>query len=143
MVKRKENWALLLSKYLHDRRAMPFEWGKNDCMAFVSNAVRIMTGKDFFPDFSDYTDQESAIEMLKKNGGPVGIISQCLGHDGSKNVLAAGRGDVVIAKLPQIETGEFEITGGIVDDSGRFFCVAQPHGLIRYPLNKALRYWSF
>lgn len=122
---------------------MPFEWSKNDCMAFVSNAVLALTGKDFFPGFSDYHDEESAIKMLKANGGPAGIISKCLGHEGSQNYLCASRGDVVIAMLPDINTGKSVITGGIVDDSGRFFCVAQPQGLIRYPLSSAMRFWSY
>lgn len=143
MVTRRHGWPIFLSNYLHERMSMPFEWGKNDCMAFVSNAVYALTLHDFFPEFSNYKDQESAVEMLKANGGPAGIISKCLGHKGSNNMLMAGRGDVVIAKLPDIETGELVITGGIVDDSGRFFRVAQPGGLIRYPLSSALRYWSY
>lgn len=136
MVARKENWSALLSEYLTERRLMPFEWGKNDCMAFVSECVKKLTGHDFFPGFSDYHDEASAKLLLKKHGGPEGIIAQCLGHSGSRNLLEASRGDVVIAKMP-------EITGGIVDDSGRFFCAVTPIGLHRLPLTDAWRFWSY
>lgn len=136
MVERLENWPILLSLYIQERRRMPFEWGKNDCMAFVSDCVRTLTGVDFFPGFSDYNDEESAKILLEKHGGPIGIIVKCLGHNGSKDPWQAKRGDVVIAKFP-------ELTGGIVDDSGRMFCVVTPEGLRRFPLDKALRFWSY
>lgn len=133
---RLDNWPMLLSVYLRERKNMPFEWGKNDCMAFVSDGVKALTGHDFFPDFSDYHDEESAKVMLEKSGGPAGIIAKCLGHNGSRNIKEAQRGDLVIAKLP-------EVTGGIVDDTGRSFCVVTPEGLRRFPMTQAWRYWSY
>lgn len=136
MVSRLDNWPALLSAYIRERRNMPFEWGKNDCMAFVSGGVRALTGHDFFPGFSDYVDEETAKALLEKHGGPAGIISQCLGHTGSRDIKHAQRGDVVIAKLP-------EITGGIVDDTGRAFCVVTQQGLQRIPLAQAWRYWGY
>lgn len=136
MVERAENWPKLLSNYLDERRFMKFEWGKHDCMAFVAKAVEALTGHDFFTEFSDYHDEASAKLMLENNGGPFGIITQCLGF-ADKNFMSAGRGDVVIVEMP-------ELTGGIVDDSGQHIAlVTEKHGLRRVPLSKAIRIWRY
>ncbi len=134
MVKRLEDWPKRLSLYLTERAKMPFEWGVNDCMAFTAKAVEAMTGHDFFKDFSDYHDEETAKLMLEKNGGVSGIISKCLGGDSTRNVLLAQRGDVVIVKTP-------EYVGGIVDDTGQRVAIVTKDGLSRLPLNRAWRVW--
>lgn len=134
-IKRKDDWPVLLSNFLADRGKMPFEWGKNDCMAFACAAVRELTGRDFFPGFSDYHDEKSASALLERSGGVGGIIRACLGH-GERNILKAKRGDVVIVKIP-------EKTAGIVDDSGQRIAVVTKDGLTRLPLSKAYRFWSY
>jgi hypothetical protein len=136
MVTRSDNWPDLLAAYLKERKHMPFEWGVNDCMAFVAKGVEALTGEDFFALYNDYHDEESAKVMLENNGGPSGIIATCLGHNGTRNILTAKRGDVVIAKLP-------EITGGLVDDSGQNIVFVTQQGLGRLPLNRAWRVWSY
>lgn len=135
MVKRFDNWPNLLSEYLRARQQMPFEWGVNDCMAFVSKGVEALTGEDFFTAYSDYTDEESAAEMLSQHGGISGIVTACLG-EGSNRILKAKRGDVVMVRLP-------ETTGGIVDDSGQRIAVVSKNGLLRVPLNKAVWVWGY
>lgn len=134
-LKRKENWPVLLSDFLADRSKIPFEWGKNDCMAFACAAVHRLTGVDYFPEFSDYHDEESAAALLERSGGVGGIIRACLGS-GNRNILKAKRGDVVIVKIP----GK---TAGIVDDSGQRIAVVTKDGLTRIPLSKAYRFWSY
>jgi hypothetical protein len=137
MVTRLDNWPILFSAYLAERRKMAFEWGKNDCLAFAAKGVEAVTGTDFYQHYSDYHDEATANKMLEKHDGAEGIISACLGHSGSREVQKASRGDVVIAKLPHI-------TAGLVDDSGQHIVFISPaHGLVRLPINRAWRYWSY
>lgn len=133
MVKRFENWPKLLSDYLVERKKMPFEWGKNDCLSFVAGAIFAVSGQDFH---EEYSTEEEANEILKKHGGVIGMISNRLGHEGSENVRMAGRGDVVVAYLPNL-------AAGIVDDSGRFFCSVNKEGLTKHPVSVAVHYWEY
>lgn len=136
MVKRKDDWPKLLSEYLAERKKMPFEWGVNDCMAFVSKGVERLTGEPYFESYSDYHDEETATNLLEKHGGIVQIINNCLGQ-GTRNLLKAKRGDVAIVKLPAI-------TGALVDDSGQHIVmVTEKDGLTRLPLSKAWRIWNY
>lgn len=136
MVNRLAEWPKLLSNYLEDCANKPFEWGKHDCMAFSAGAVHALTGHNFFPEFSDYNDEMSAFEMLSRHGGVPGIISKCLGN-GSRNIMQAGRGNIVIVKMP-------EIVSGVVDDSGqRIALVSESGGLTRVPLQKGWRHWDY
>lgn len=135
MVKRLENWPIKLSHFLRARREMPFAWGTNDCMAFVSGCVKELTGTDYFPDYSDYEDEESANSMLFTNGGVDGIVTACLGGGHDKWKMAQ-RGDVALVNLPYP-------MGGIVDDSGQKIAVVTEGGMIRVPLSKAQKIWSY
>ena len=135
MVTRFENWPLILSEYLTEKEGVAFEWYKNDCSSFIAEAVKRITGEDFFKLYNDYHDERSAAVLLKKNGGPSGIITKCLG-EGSTNILMAKRGDIVVVNEP-LEAA------GIVDDSGQRVAVLSKEGLIRIPLTKAKKFWSY
>jgi len=136
MVTRKDNWPMLLSEYLKERRDMPFQWGIHDCMMFLAYGVERLTGEAFYPPYSNYETEEGAKLMLAQNGGVTGIITTCLG-DPHKDFMRARRGDAVIVKMP-------EIAGGIVDDSGqRIAAVSLKDGLVKLPLSQALRIWSY
>lgn len=115
---------------------MPFEWGVNDCLAFVAKGVSQLTGIDMYGPYSAYYDEATANQMLKENGGAEGIISKSLGHSGSRDIMHAGRGDVVIAKLPLV-------TAGLVDDTGQHIAFVTEQGLRRVPLKYAWRVWSY
>lgn len=137
MVTRRENWPILLSNYLEERRTAPFEWGVNDCLSFVSGAVAAITGYNFQDEYLPYNTEELAQGMLDEYGGVEGIISESLGHQGTDKVLTAGRGDVVLYEATEGDTA------GVVDDTGRYFCVITQRGLIRLPLTKASKVWSY
>lgn len=116
---------------------MPFKWGSHDCLTFVSGAVASITGYNFQDEYLPYDNEEVAKELLELSGGVEGIISRRLGHSGTENILTAKRGDVVLYKAVEGDTA------GIVDDSGRFFCVISQRGLARLPLRAASRVWSY
>lgn len=142
MVKRLDNWPKLLSAYLRERQAMPFEWGVNDCMAFVAKCVDRLTGEDFFSSFNDYNNEASAQVMLEANGGPYGIITQCLGSP-IDEIMMGQRGDVAIVNMPEVHSGINMLTGGIIDDTGQRIAVVTAEGLRRVPIMEAIRVWSY
>lgn len=135
MVKRFEDWPIRLSRFLDERRDMPFEWGKNDCLTFLAKGAEAMTGVDYYEEYSGYDNESDAYKKMEESGGIVKIISSHLGS-GSKNILKARRGDVALVKTP-------ELTAGIVDDSGRYIALVSKDGLVRVPLEKAWRVWRF
>lgn len=135
MVSRLPDWPKRLSEFLKERSKTPFEWGKNDCMSFTCAAFEAVTGVNHFAPYSDYSCEESAKRMLDQHRGVIGIIDSCLGL-GRRDILSAGRGDIVIVKMP-------DIMGGVVDDSGQKIALVTKDGLIRVPLTKAWRYWSY
>lgn len=136
MHERRENWPLHLSEYLKIRKNMPFKWGEHDCLTFVSGAVAAITGYNFYDEYLPYDSEETAAEMLREYNGVAGIITEHLG-EGSDKILTAGRGDVVLFKAPEGDTA------GIVDDTGRYFQIITEKGLLRIPLSKANRVWSY
>ncbi len=135
--KRRENWPLHLSEYLKTRKDIPFKWGEHDCLTFVSGAVASIIGYNFYNEYLPYDSEETAKGMLKEYGGVAGIISEHLGYEGTDKILTAGRGDVVLFKAAEGDTA------GIVDDTGRYFQIITEKGLLRAPLSKASRVWSY
>jgi hypothetical protein len=135
MVKRLENWPILLSNYLQERKDMPFEWGVNDCLTFLAKGAEAMTGYNYYNIYSGYTTEEEAYKKLEEHGGIIKIVSSYLGS-GSRNYKKASRGDVAVVKMP-------ELMAGIVDDSGRYVALVSKDGLVRCPLEKAWRVWRF
>lgn len=133
MVERLEEWPKSLSSYLESKRMEPFGWGSNDCLTFVAGALKEITGNDYYEEYSGYSTEEGANEILFKNGGIIKIIEKHFGK-GTKKVLKAGRGDIAIVKCP-------ELMAGIVDDSARYIALVTHEGLRRFPLEKAVKVW--
>lgn len=129
-----EGWDKRLSAFLCERRDTPFEWYKNDCMSFAAAAVREMTGVDYFERFSNYKDEKTGLEMLRRNGGVSGIVTKCLGKP-HRDYRRAKRGDIVIVRAPRD-------AGGVVDDTGQRIAVVTFEGLKRLPLNRAVKVWG-
>lgn len=134
MVTRYDNWPLLLSAYLTERRTMPFAWGSNDCLTFAAKGVEAMTGHDFSAEYPAYTTEAEAIDILNSNGGYEGIINACLGA-GTDKYKTAHRGDVALVMMGNP-------SAGLVDDTGQRIALLVPSGLIRVPLSRALKVWG-
>lgn len=131
---RKDNWPLLFSEYLKEKYNSPFRWGVNDCLSFVAGAIQVITGEDLYKKYKGYKTEEGA--LAKMNGKTVeNIIAENFGG-GHRNILQAKRGDIVLVKMP-------EFMAGIVDDSGQRIALVSKKGLIRIPLEKAWRIWSY
>lgn len=135
-MKRFEQWPRLLSDYIADCKKKPFEWGQHDCLLFAGGAVKALTGVDFCEQYKGYSTEQEAIDIVSTKGGIEALISSHLGHEGSRNIMTARRGDIVVFKMP-------DKTAGIVDDSGESIVFLTREGIRRIPLKKAWRVWSY
>ena len=136
MVIRLDNWPILFSAYLAERKAMPFKWEKNDCMAFVALGVGVVTGIDFFTQYTGYSNKAGADKMIQEHGGMMRILDGHLGAHHT-NPRRAGRADVVLLK----EAGE--MIAGLVDENSERICCVTDAGLVKIPLSNALMIWSY
>lgn len=136
MVIRPEGWEMRLSNYLKENRNAVFEWGYRDCVMFAIKGVEVITGVNMYAEYLGYSTEDQAKQIIDENGGLSGLISKHFGA-GHRNFKQAKRGDLVMMKLPQP-------TIGIVDDSGqRIAALTEKDGMIRLPLEKAWRVWSY
>lgn len=140
VMRRVENWPLVLSAMLRAQKDQPFQYGTNDCLMFPADVVNALTGTDVAADVrGTYSTYEEATAIIAAAGGIEELISARLGFTGSRQVLTAKRGDVVIMKTV------YGIMGGVVDDSGQRIAVPMDdqQTLVRFPLTKAWRVWSY
>lgn len=131
-MKRIEQWQRSFSDFLDYHRDKPFKWGENDCVYFVSKAVKSLTGEDHHSTYV-YDTKDGAEQILNDNHGILGLLSKHFGHS-HKNKYMARRGDVVLMKIP-------ELTAGVVDDTGQHIVSVSENGIVRLPLSAACRVW--
>lgn len=103
-MKRKEDWPEILAAFIHERRAMPFAWGSNDCCLFSADAILAMTGVDLMAGYrGKYSSALSAVRAFKAVGGlESGVVASCksAGFDERANINFAQRGDLVLWGTP-------------------------------------------
>lgn len=130
-----DDWPARLSNYLTLRKAMPFEWGVNDCVYFAMKGVCAIAGKDFTVDYPSYSTEQAANIIISANGCIASMVSKHLGnpHD---DVNKAQRGDVVLVKYPTYALG-------LVDDTGYRIAMVTYNGLVRIPIRHARAVWSY
>ena len=64
---RKENWDVILDKYLESMKDKEFEWSELDCCTFAGNFVQKITGIDPIPEFRNhYTTALGAKKALEQ-----------------------------------------------------------------------------
>lgn len=136
VISRPEGWDMRLSAYLQENRSTPFQWGVKDCVMFAAKGLEAVSGVNMYAEYEGYATKEQAEEIITANGGISELVSKHLGP-GHRNFKQAKRGDLVLMKMP-------ELTIGIVDDSGqRIAALTLKDGLVRLPLTKAWRVWSY
>lgn len=136
MIKKKENWAILLSKYLQKVENRQFRWGSHDCIMHSANAVKAMTGVNLSKGFK-YKTKAKAYKIIAEQfeGNLDVLVSSFLGEP-REDVRKAKRGDVVRITFKKLKTY------GVVDDTGRFAVMITPKdGLIRIPIRDIEIYW--
>lgn len=135
MVKRFENWDKLLSDYLQEMRNVPFKWGQNDCILFAAKGYERLTGVNEYSSYLGYKSKTAAYKIIKENGGLEAIMCKHFGG-GHRNILKAKRGDLVLVK-------DTETRVGMIDDTGQSVVIPGDEGLIKEPLSRAWRVWSY
>src|SRR5258708_34753930 len=96
-MKKFEDWPKRLMAFFDERRAWPFEWGKNDCASLGIAAVEAMTGVCIWP--ITWADDREALEVIKAAGGLVAAISSTVLGPPSQNYAVAQRGDIGLAYI--------------------------------------------
>ena len=139
MLKRRNDWQIKLSEYLHKVKDKKFKWGTHDCVMHSVNAVRAITGKDLAKGYrQSYKTKAKAYAIVARDfdKDTDNMFIKYLGEF-KTNIKKAKRGDVVRI------TFEGDKAYGIIDDTGRFIAMVTPKdGLIRVPLNSGEVYWG-
>lgn len=119
---RLEGWENEFSLYIDKTMSKEFEWGVCDCLIFVSDSARIISGVDpmSYQREGDpetirgaYSTAHGAIKLIKAYRKDLNdVIDACFKRIGVKY---ARRGDIVMTKLDQGDTL------GVVVDGGKAF----------------------
>lgn len=134
---RRPNWQSALSEYIVACAARKFEYGVMDCGLFVAGAIAAMTGVDVAADLRGYRNRLEAFEAIRRVCGrkSMGAIADHLAlrfEIPQIGVLFATAGDPV-----QSRTGRL----GIVAMHGTEILTPAKDGLLRLPLEHAMRAW--
>jgi hypothetical protein len=136
---RKENWAMLLAAFFHDRLNKPFKRSEHDCAVFVAQALEVMTGEDYIRELKAeaYHSKGEAKKVLNSHGFETleDLATDRLGQP-YENINFAKRGDVVSLH------GEEGPALAIIDLSGRSAVTTGIEGLKFYPPEKWVKAWS-
>jgi hypothetical protein len=137
-VRRLSNWPGLHARFLSERAALPFEWGKNDCCLFACDGILTTTGLDPAAKIyrGKYHDKLGAARLLRKQGGVERLAARVCKAHGFKGcpVAMARRADIVLFNMPGVG-----LTLGICDGARSAF-VAEG-GLVWYPTLQCRRAW--
>jgi len=136
-MRRFDDWTIRLDAYLAWMVEESFSWGSNDCVLFVRNCIREMTGEDLARGFNTrYHDRKGALRLLSKEGLEP-IIERIADKKGVPEIWPrfAQRGDVVL-----VDT-DLGPALAIVDLTGERVLAPGPHGLTAWKLSLARRAW--
>lgn len=88
------DWPEKLNAYIDSMRAVPFEWGKNDCVTFSAGWVKEKTGVDVLSDLH-WTGMRDALRLLQAE--PLRARIDKL-FTRRASIYYAQRGDLVLAR---------------------------------------------
>lgn len=96
---RHEHWQQELGAFIESLKGVDFEWGKHDCCTFAAGCVDAQYHTEFVKDCtSRYTDQASAIAVIKEAGSLGKLIDQYMNR-----IDTPQRGSIVVF---QTDTGD-------------------------------------
>lgn len=139
---RLENWTDDIYDYLKVMQSAEFEWGKCDCLIFVSDALKLICDvdpmskkkkKDPKTIRGKYTTKEKAYELIKRHRKTMPAIMDA--HFDRKPVNFAQRGDIVMAKV----NGSRSF--GVVWNRGKAFFKAEGKGLVEIKVKECTHAW--
>lgn len=133
---RAPNWPALLTRFIEEKRDVPFDWANNNCCFFAADWCLILTGIDPAADIrADVKDKATAAAMITPLGGLAGIADARCVSNGWPEVprKQAQRGDVVLFD------GEHGETLGVC--AGPQIVAPGPSGLMQLPMSAAKKAW--
>ena len=124
--------AKVVLELMSRRSSMHFAiGGGHDCCSLAREAVRLRTGRDPAPELT-YSDQDSALAILKQHGGLDGLLRHVLGEPVPPAEL--GMADIALVRLPLV--GELV---GVICRQGAI--VPMPVGLDVAPARCVVHGW--
>lgn len=86
--------AALLTRFIEERRRMPFAWGSNDCCLFAADWVLASTGRDLAFEYrGQYATALGALRFVQSAGGVEGLVARAGGRRIDQKL--ARRGDII------------------------------------------------
>lgn len=131
------NWPAKLALFIEEKRAKPFDWGRNNCAFFACDWLALATGVDPAADYRDRVDSAfSAAYVLREAGGIEAIAAAACArwHWPEVPLLLAQRGDIVTSE------GEGGPAVGVC--LGALAAFAGPTGLEYRSVAQCLRAWK-
>jgi hypothetical protein len=140
MIRRHQDWPVVLPKALRELWGTPFAWGSHDCALAACTVIEAMTGHDPAAELRGTYDSETgALRAISRAGAEgledlaVRLANEC-GFP-PVAVLMAQRGDLVL-----IPTSEGPALG-IVDMDGIHAVFPSEKNAVRRPLRQCGRAW--
>jgi hypothetical protein len=97
------DWQLRFADLVAARLSAPFAWGQHDCCLWAADVVQAITGIDPAAHLrGQYTDEKSALRLVRSLGGLESIASAALGA--ATTARFATVGDVVLITHERITT---------------------------------------
>lgn len=94
---RLHNWDLSLAQFLKDSAEKEFAWGTWDCCRFVNEAIKCVSGIDYFTHVKGrYTTEIGAQRLIKRIAGKGLYEAFRTLLNEPKPLLLANRGDIAV-----------------------------------------------
>jgi hypothetical protein len=121
-----------LSAFLSEAAARGFAWGQHDCMLFVADWARRLTGNDPGARWrGTYSTQAEAEAILSRGGGPGPILHEALTAQGWVPVVSDLKpGDIAVVRVPAF--AGHALVASVFAGRGRFALVTE-RGLVVAP----------
>ena len=129
---RVQHWPRLLAEFVDSRKAMPFEWGVNDCVTMAADWVIAATGEDPIEDIRGWNDALSAARTIESLGGLSQAVTDRIGPE--IPTAFAQRGDLVMHE-------ETDRPGLGVCIGDRFAAPLEAGGVALVPMSRAVCAW--
>lgn len=129
---RRQDWTQRFRDFVRERRSMPFEWGRNDCVLLVADWILEATGIDHVADLrGQWHDALSAMRALEERGGMQAAVTAALGEPIDWRL--AQRGDAVLIVVDGRES--------LAVCAGEYALAASEHGALLAPMVDAVCAW--
>lgn len=127
-----EGWEQKLDAIIESKRNQPFDWADNNCMGFVAEAQKTITGETSFPEvLENIGSKRNALKLILENGPS--LTDWVDKHLEQIPITMAQRGDIV-----DVETCEGPAMGLCIGPKAVFI---GKNGIEYVPLTSLIRAW--